>query len=84
MVATAMKRGAWAGFVYCALMSTPAMADLPDAPKQSINIPADDLVACLELLAKQSGIEFCLRRGSAEGNQSAWRERRLDAEGGRA
>ena len=58
MFATAMKLGALAGFVCCTLMSARAIADLPDAPKQSINIPADDLVACLELLAKQSGIEF--------------------------
>jgi outer membrane receptor protein involved in Fe transport len=36
-------------------MSSHALAD---ARRQSINIPADDLVASLELLAKQSGIEF--------------------------
>ena len=36
----------------------PAIAHSADAPRQSINIPADDLVASLELLAKQSGIEF--------------------------
>jgi iron complex outermembrane receptor protein len=34
------------------------MADAPDASTQSINLPADDLVASLELLAKQSGIEI--------------------------
>jgi iron complex outermembrane receptor protein len=44
-----------AGFVCCALLSVSAMAD---APGRSISIPADDLVASLELLAQQSGIEF--------------------------
>jgi outer membrane receptor protein involved in Fe transport len=39
------------------LLSAPAIADSADAT-QSINLPADDLVASLELLAKQSGIEF--------------------------
>jgi len=34
------------------------MADSADASTQSISLPADDLVASLELLAKQSGIEF--------------------------
>jgi outer membrane receptor protein involved in Fe transport len=40
------------------LLSAPAAADSADAHTQSINLPADDLVASLELLAKQSGIEF--------------------------
>ncbi len=34
------------------------MADSTDTSTQSIHLPADDLVASLELLAKQSGIEF--------------------------
>jgi iron complex outermembrane recepter protein len=60
MFARAMKRCAFAGcafagFVCCALLSVSAMAD---APRRSISIPADDLVASLELLALQSGIEF--------------------------
>ena len=47
-----------AGFVFCAILAAPAIADSTDASTQSINLPADDLVASLELLAKQSGIEF--------------------------
>src|SRR5229473_8057032 len=70
MFATAMKLGALAGFVCCTLMSARAIADLPDAPKQSINIPADDLVASLELLAKQSGIEFIYDADQLKGIKS--------------
>ena len=47
-----------AGFVFCAFFAAPAIADSTDASTQSIDLPADDLVASLELLAKQSGIEF--------------------------
>jgi len=39
-------------------LSAPAIAASADASTQSFNIPADDLVAALELLAQQSGIEF--------------------------
>jgi len=70
MLATAMKVGALAGFVCCALMSARTMADLPDAPEQSISIPADDLVVCLELLAKQSGLEFVYDADQLEGIKS--------------
>jgi iron complex outermembrane receptor protein len=61
MFAKAMKRCAFAGLVFgalvcCAWMAAPAVAT--EAPKQRINIPAGDLVASLELLAKQSAIEF--------------------------
>jgi outer membrane cobalamin receptor len=71
MFASAMKRRAIAGFACCALFSAAAAAAAaatatataaPVAPaeaaRRSIDIPADDLVACLELLAKQSGLEF--------------------------
>jgi len=40
------------------LLSAPVIAESADASTQSIHIPADDLVGALELLAKQSGIEF--------------------------
>lgn len=40
------------------MWSAPATANAADASTHSIDIPADDLVASLELLAKQSGIEF--------------------------
>jgi iron complex outermembrane receptor protein len=45
--------------MYWVLLPAPANADPTEASPQSIiNIPAGDLVASLELLAKQSGIEF--------------------------
>jgi iron complex outermembrane recepter protein len=56
-----------AGFVCCALVSAPVIADAADAPSQSINIPADDLVAALELLARQSGIEFIYNADELKG-----------------
>jgi iron complex outermembrane recepter protein len=40
------------------LLSAPVIAESTDASTQSINIPAGELVAALELLAKQSRIEF--------------------------
>src|SRR5579863_4437371 len=53
-----MKRTAFAGLIWCALLSAPSMADAADTPKQSIDIPSDDLISSLELLARQSGIEI--------------------------
>jgi outer membrane cobalamin receptor len=47
----------FAGLVGCVALSTPAIADRTEA-KQSINLPAGDLITALELLAQQSGIEF--------------------------
>jgi iron complex outermembrane recepter protein len=43
------------GIICCAWVSASALGD---APSQAIDIPADDLAASLELLARQSGIEF--------------------------
>jgi outer membrane cobalamin receptor len=56
--AIAMKRCAFAALLCWALLAVEAIADVTDAPKQSIDIPADDLVSSLELLAKQAGVEF--------------------------
>jgi iron complex outermembrane receptor protein len=53
-----MKRTALAGLIWCALLSAPSMADAADTPKQSIDMPSDDLISSLELLARQSGIEI--------------------------
>ncbi len=43
------------------------MADSTDTSTQSIDLPADDLIASLELLAKQSGIEFIYDAEQLEG-----------------
>jgi len=45
-------------------------ADAADASTQSIDIPADDLAASLELLAKQSGIEFIYDADQLKGIKS--------------
>jgi iron complex outermembrane recepter protein len=50
-----VKRCIVAGIICCAWISASALGD---APSQAIDIPADDLAASLELLARQSGIEF--------------------------
>ena len=56
--ATAMKRFALAACLCCALMTARVMADEVNPPEQTIDIPADDLAAALEVLARQTGIEF--------------------------
>ena len=45
-------------FVCGMLLSAPGWAERAGAPRQSIDIPAGDLQASLERLAKQTGIEF--------------------------
>jgi iron complex outermembrane recepter protein len=59
MSATEVKRFALSCFVCLALIAGEVVAaDLTDAPPLSISIPAGDLASSLELLAKQTGIQF--------------------------
>jgi iron complex outermembrane receptor protein len=67
MIAGATMRGAFAAFVYFTLMSAPALCE---APAQPINIPANDLVVSLELLAQQSGIEFIYDSNELKGTRA--------------
>jgi iron complex outermembrane recepter protein len=57
-LALAMQRCALAALLCWTLLVADAIAGVSDAPKQSIDLPADDLVSSLELLARQAGIEF--------------------------
>src|SRR5258707_14172645 len=52
-----VKRGALAGLICWACVVT-ALAQGIEVPKQLINLPAADLVSSLDLLGRQSGIEF--------------------------
>jgi iron complex outermembrane recepter protein len=64
-----MKRRVLAGLACCALSSAMALAD-DSAPTQTFQIPPADLIASLELLAKQSGIEFIYDADQLEGIQA--------------
>ena len=55
--ANIVRRGAIAGLICCVCVIT-ALAQGIEVPKQSINLPAADLVSSLDLLGRQSGIEF--------------------------
>src|SRR5271168_3472861 len=58
-LAKGLGRCVRAGAVCCVLLSAPTQAaEGVDAREPMIDIPAGDLVASLELLARQSGIEF--------------------------
>ena len=73
MIAAAAIRSTFAAFVCFTLMSAPALSDAPplsDAPAQPINIPANDLAVSLELLARQSGIEFIYDSNQLKGTRA--------------
>jgi iron complex outermembrane recepter protein len=56
MFANGVKPGAVAVLICCAWLWT--MTAVADEPKHSINLPPADLVSSLDLLGRQSGIEF--------------------------
>jgi iron complex outermembrane receptor protein len=59
MLASTVKQLALGWLICSTLISATVMASgLGDGREQSINIPAGDLTASLELLAKQTGAEF--------------------------
>jgi outer membrane cobalamin receptor len=55
--ANIVRRGVIAGLICCVCVIT-ALAQGIEAPRQSISLPAADLVSSLDLLGRQSGIEF--------------------------
>jgi outer membrane cobalamin receptor len=55
--ASIVKGGAIAGLICCVCAIT-TLAQGIEVPKQSINLPAAELVSSLDLLGRQSGIEF--------------------------
>jgi iron complex outermembrane recepter protein len=56
MLASVVKQGAVAVLICCAWLW--AVTAVADEPKHSINLPPADLVSSLDLLGRQSGIEF--------------------------
>jgi outer membrane cobalamin receptor len=55
--ANIVRRGVIAGLICCVCVIT-ALAQGIELPRQSISLPAADLVSSLDLLGRQSGIEF--------------------------
>ncbi len=66
MFATVVKQVAIAGLICCACAAA-ALGRDAEPPKQSISLPAADLVSSLELLGRQSGIEFIYDAGQLKG-----------------